>query len=180
MSGHSKWAQIKHQKASADKKRGKLFSVLSKRISIEARKNKDPETNPGLKTIIEKAKAENMSADTIERAIKRGAGELPGQGPIEEVVYEAYGPEGMQLIIVTSTDNRNRTTSNIRYIINKFGGNISGQGSVMWNFTRDDQEFKPKSQQKVSKKTAQKINQLISDLEKDDDVEQVYTNLISD
>lgn len=178
MSGHSKWAQIKHQKAASDKKRGKLFSVLSKRISIAARHGKDPETNPGLKLIIDKAKAANMPSDTVERAIKRGAGELPGQGPIEEIIYEAYGPGGAQLVIVASSDNRNRSTANIRHLLSKHNGSLSGNGSVMWNFERTGEgQFTAKNKQSLSDDLQESVSQLLAAMEEDEDVEDIYTNL---
>jgi len=177
VSGHSKWSKIKHQKGSADKKRGKLFSVLSKRISIAAQIDKNPDTNPSLKSAIDKAKTANMPGEIIKRAIKRGAGEFPGQGPIEEVIYEAYGPGGVQLIIVAATDNRNRAIANIRHILTKAGGSLSGQGSVMWNFERGDDGYIAKSKQSVDNNVRAKIDQLISELEEDEDVEEVFTNL---
>ncbi|MBI4360024.1 MAG: YebC/PmpR family DNA-binding transcriptional regulator [Candidatus Jacksonbacteria bacterium] len=178
MSGHSKWTQIKHQKGADDKKRGKLFSILSKRISIAARADKNPKTNSALQTVIDKARAANMPGDTIDRAIKRGAGELPGHGALEEVVYEAYGPRGIQLVILTTTDNRNRTTSNIRHVVLQAGGSLSGSGSVLWNFTRDGELYAPKTDQSVDDETRRKIEELIADLKGDDDVDEVYTNLL--
>lgn len=177
MSGHSKWAQIKHQKGAADKKRGKLFSILSKRISIAARSGKDQAANPALKDAIERAKSVNMPNDTIERAIKRGAGELSEQNQIEEIIYEAYGTGGIQLIIVAATDNRNRTTANIRHILTKGGGSMSGQGSVMWNFERTRDGFKAKSVQEADQIVRDKVSCLIEEIEEDEDVEVVYTNL---
>jgi len=177
MSGHSKWSSIKHQKGAADKKRGKLFSILAKRISIAARSGGDLEKNPNLKTVVSKAKAANIPSDNIERAIKRGTGELPGQGPIEEVVYEAYGPGGVQLVIVASTDNRNRTTANIRHILTKNSGNLGGTGSVMWNFERSGDEFKAKANQAVDGKMAAEVSRLVELFEEDQDVESVFTNL---
>ena len=177
MSGHSKWTQIKHQKATADKKRGKLFSILTKRIAIAARSDKNPESNPVLKVAIEKAREKNLSKDTIERAIKRGAGELPGAGPIEEVVYEAYGQGGAQIVVVASTDNKNRTTGNIRHILTKYNGSMSGTGSVLWNFARKGGLFYPKTKQPTDQKLAELIAELIAALEEDDDVDEVFTNL---
>ncbi|MFH1713350.1 MAG: YebC/PmpR family DNA-binding transcriptional regulator, partial [Candidatus Jacksonbacteria bacterium] len=176
MSGHSKWTQIKHQKGAADKKRGKLFSILSKRISIAARIDKDTDSNSLLKDAVERAKAVNMPNNTIERAVKRGVGELPGQGPIEEAVYEAYGPGGIQLIIIAATDNRNRTTANIRHILTKNGGSMSGQGSVIWNFETTANGFKAKTIQEIDQPLREKVNQLIEQLEEDEDVEEIYTN----
>ncbi|HBH45755.1 MAG: hypothetical protein A2445_01250 [Candidatus Jacksonbacteria bacterium RIFOXYC2_FULL_44_29] len=179
MSGHSKWTQIKHQKGAADKKRGKLFSILSKRISIAARKGSDLTANPPLKLAIDKAKTANMPGDTIERAIKRGAGLLPGQGQIEEMIFEAYGPGGLQILIVASTDNHNRTTATLRHLLTQAGGSLSGHGSVMWNFERAGEGFTAKNTQEISPSEGESLTGLLENLDADDDVEEVYTNLKS-
>ncbi len=134
MSGHSKWAQIKHQKGAADSKRGRLFGKLARNISVAAREGKDLETNFKLRLATDKAKAINMPHDTIERAILRGAGELAGQQQLTEVIYEAYGPAGSAFMIIANTDNKNRTASQIRHILSKQNGNIAETGSVGWNF----------------------------------------------
>lgn len=133
MSGHSKWATIKRQKGAADAKRSNLFSKLSKSISVAARQGKDLSSNMRLKIAVEMAKSANMPHDNIERAIKRGAGELEGQ-IIEEVVYEAFGPGGAALVIRALTDNRNRTTSDLRSLLTKHGGGLGQTNSVLWLF----------------------------------------------
>ncbi len=134
MSGHSKWAQIKHKKAAQDKKRGKLFSKIIREITIAAKiGGGDPEGNPRLRTVIEKAKSANMPNDNIERAIKKGTGEIPGV-VYEEVSYEAYGPGGVALYILATTDNKNRTTGEIRHVLSRFNGNLGSSGSVAWQF----------------------------------------------
>ncbi len=133
MSGHSKWATIKRAKGAADNKRGALFTKLSKNISIAAKKGKDPEMNPSLRTAIEAAREANMTKDVIERAILRGAGELPGQ-QIEELVYECYGPGGVALMVRCATDNTNRTAGFIKSTLTKCGGNLGGPGSVSFLF----------------------------------------------
>lgn len=134
MSGHSKWSQIKRQKAAADNKRGSLFTKLGNAISIAVKQGgKDPETNFKLRIAVEKAKSSNMPNDTIERAIKRGAGELEGSS-IEEVTYEAYGPGGVALVIQTATDNKNRTAADLRHMLTKLGGNLGSTNSVLWMF----------------------------------------------
>jgi len=136
MSGHSKWASIKHKKMAQDAKRGKLFTKLIRELTIAAREGGgNPETNPRLRQAIERAKEANMPQDNITRAIKRGTGELPGQ-VFEEVMYEGYGPAGVALIVQVLTDNKNRTTSEIRNIFSKKGGNLAGAGSVSWIFQR--------------------------------------------
>ncbi len=136
MSGHSKWHSIRHKKAAKDAKRGKLFTKLIKDITVAARDGGgDPELNPRLRRAIEKAKAANMPADNIERAIKKGTGELPGV-TYESVVYEGYGPGGVAILIHAYTDNKNRTVAEIRHIFSKRGGNMAGAGSVAWQFSK--------------------------------------------
>jgi YebC/PmpR family DNA-binding regulatory protein len=136
MSGHSKWHSIKHKKAATDAKRGKAFSRLNKEITIAARiGGGDPNFNPRLRLVIEKAKAENVPKDNIERAIKKGTGELEGFN-IEEVLYEGYGPGGVAMLIEVTTDNRNRTLPEIRHLFSKNGGNMGEAGSVAWMFDK--------------------------------------------
>jgi len=135
MSGHSKWTQIKRQKAVTDARKGKVFSRLSKIITLAAKKGGDPEMNPALRIAIEKAKQANMPFDNIERAVKKGTGELAG-AKIEEVMYEAYGPGGVALIIECATDNSNRTVSEIKHILSANGGRLGEAGSVKWMFSR--------------------------------------------
>jgi YebC/PmpR family DNA-binding regulatory protein len=135
MSGHSKWATIKHKKGALDAKRGKAFTRLIKEITIAARSGGDPDGNPRLRTAILAAKAENMPADNIKRAIQRGTGELPG-AVYEEISFEGYGPGGVALIVDVTTDNRNRTVSEIRHIFSKNGGNLGETGSVRFMFSK--------------------------------------------
>ncbi len=136
MSGHSKWHSIRHKKAAKDAKRGKLFTKLIKDITVAARDGGgDPDLNPRLRRAIEKAKAANMPAENIERAIKKGTGELPGV-TYESVVYEGYGPGGVAILIHAYTDNKNRTVAEIRHIFSKKGGNMAGAGSVAWLFSK--------------------------------------------
>lgn len=138
MSGHSKWATIKHKKAALDAKRGKLFTRLIKEITIAARNGGDPDANPRLRTAILAAKAVSMPADNIKRAIQRGTGELEG-GAIDEIMFEGYGPGGVAIMVAAATDNRNRTVSEIRHLFSKNGGNLGELGSVSWMFERKSQ-----------------------------------------
>ncbi len=139
MSGHSKWATIKRHKAAQDSKRGKMFSVLSKEITIAAKAGGgDPEFNPRLRTVIDKARAVNMPNDNIERAVKKGTGELPGQ-IFEEINYEGYAPGGVGLLVEVTTDNKNRSASEVRSIFSKYGGNLAGPGALAFNFQRRGQ-----------------------------------------
>ncbi len=138
MSGHSKWATIKHKKAATDAKRGNTFTRLIKEITIAARSGGDPDGNPRLRTAILAAKNVSMPSDNIKKAIMRGTGELEG-GLIEEVMFEGYGPGGAAVLVNVATDNRNRTVSEIRHAFSKNGGNLGEQGSVAWMFERKSQ-----------------------------------------
>ncbi len=142
MSGHSKWATIKHKKGALDAKRGRLFTRVIKEITIAARSGGDPDMNPRLRTAITAAKAVSMPADNIKKAIMRGTGELEG-GQIEEVMFEGYGPGGAAVLVMVATDNRNRTVSEIRHMFSKNGGNLGEQGSVAWMFERKSQILIP-------------------------------------
>src|SRR5437016_11805302 len=133
MSGHSKWATIKRKKAATDQARGKLFSKYIKEITIAARGGGDPETNPRLRTAINAAKSVNMPANNIERALKRGTGEIEGAA-YEETFYEGYAPGGVAVLVEAATDNKNRTTGEIRHTFTKFGGNLAEAGSVSYLF----------------------------------------------
>jgi len=137
MSGHSKWSSIKHKKGSTDAKRGKIFSKLIKEITVAARMggSGDPTANPRLRTAIAAAKTENMPKDNMERAIKRGTGELEGVN-YEESVYEGYGPGGAAVLVESLTDNKNRAVADIRHIFGKNGGNLGENGCVAWMFDK--------------------------------------------
>jgi YebC/PmpR family DNA-binding regulatory protein len=136
MSGHSKWSSIKHRKGAADAKRGKIFTRLIKEISVAARMGGgDPTGNPRLRQAILAAKAENMPKENIERAIKKGTGELEGTR-YEEVIYEGYGPGGVAILVETLTDNKNRTTADVRHAFSKHGGNLGETGCVSWLFDK--------------------------------------------
>jgi YebC/PmpR family DNA-binding regulatory protein len=138
MSGHSKWATIKHKKAALDSKRGKVFTRIIKEIMIAARNGGDVDANPRLRTAVLAAKAVSMPSENIKRAIMRGTGELEG-GQIDEIMFEGYGPGGAAVLVNTATDNRNRTVSEIRHMFSKNGGNMGEQGSVAWMFERKSQ-----------------------------------------
>ncbi len=145
MSGHSKWATIKHKKGALDAKRGKIFTRLIKEISMAAKGGGgDPNGNPRLRTAIAAAKAENMPADNIKRAIQRGTGELPG-ATYEEFSLEGYGPGGVAILVELSSDNRNRTVSEIRHVFQKNGGNMAEAGAVAWMFHKKGYIVVPKS-----------------------------------
>ena len=136
MSGHNKWSSIKHKKGAADAKRGKVFSKIAKEIMITVRDSgADPSSNITLRTLIEKGRAANMPSDNIERAIKRGAGEMEGE-VLEDVTFEGYGAGGVALIVQTLTNNRNRTAAELRHVFTRHGASFAGQGSVLRSFQR--------------------------------------------
>ena len=151
MSGHSHWAGIKHKKQAEDQKRGKIFSKLSRMISVAAREGADPEMNPKLRQALEEAKAFNMPKENIERAIKRGTGELEG-AKLEEVSYEAFGPGGVAIIIEGITDNKNRTFQEVKQILQKYSGKLAESGAVKWLFARKGAiTINPNIQNSISK-----------------------------
>jgi len=172
VSGHSKWATIKHKKGAADAKRGKLFAKLIKQVEVAARQGGgDLDANPTLRTMYQKARDNSVPLDTIDRAVKRGTGELEGVN-YEPITYEGYGPNGVALLIDTLTDNRNRTGSEIRSLLTKNGGSLAEPGAVAWQFER-------KGVVKVAKSAAEDDVMMIGldngaeDLEDLDDVWQV-------
>jgi len=133
MSGHSKWSTIKRKKGAEDAKRGRIFTRLARDITLAARNSGDPDSNSSLRMAIDKARAANMPKDNIDRAIKRGTGELTG-GQLEEVTYEGYGPHGVALLVKCLTDNRNRTLADIRRVFNRTSGSLAEAGAVTWMF----------------------------------------------
>ncbi|WP_411991606.1 YebC/PmpR family DNA-binding transcriptional regulator [Agarivorans sp. DSG3-1] len=136
MAGHSKWANIKHRKAAQDAKRGKIFTKFIRELTVAAREGgSDPDANPRLRAAIDKALSNNMTRDTVNRAVQRGAGELDGQ-QLETVIYEGYGPGGTAVLVETMTDNRNRTVSTVRHAFSKSGGNLGTDGSVAYLFEK--------------------------------------------
>src|SRR3954469_22818691 len=145
MSGHSKWATIKHQKGAKDAKRGKVFAKLIRQVEVAAREGGgDPDANPTLRTMFQKARQAAVPMDTIERAIKRGTGELEGVG-YESVSYEGYAPAGVAVYVEVLTDNRNRTGADVRSIFSKNGGSMAEPGAVAWQFERKGVVVLPKA-----------------------------------
>jgi YebC/PmpR family DNA-binding regulatory protein len=177
MSGHSKWSKIKHQKAVLDVKKGKIFSKLSRLVTLAAKKGGDPNMNPELKDAIGQAKAINMPSDSIEKAIKKGAGELQGE-KLEEIRYEAFGPGGSALIIEGITDNKNRTSSEIKHLLTKHGAKLAEPGSAIWAFEKEpNNEWQTKHTIKVSEKDKESLEKLLEMLKEHDDIQAVYTNM---
>ncbi len=175
MSGHSKWATIKHKKGALDAKRGKIFTRLIKEITMAAKGGGDSEKNPRLRTAVTAAKAENMPADNIKRAIQRGTGELPGV-TYEEITFEGYGPGGVAVLVETSTDNRNRTVSDIRHVFSKNGGNMGTSGSAGITPEHSELGMIPSNYIKLEGQQARTMLKLMEAMEEHDDVQNVYTN----
>ena len=174
MSGHSKWAQIKRQKGAEDAKKSKLFGKLGSLIASESRKARGDVSTPGLRTIIEKAKKENMPKDTIDRAVKKGMG---GEADaMEELTYEAYGPGGCALIIESFTGNRNKAAQEIKFILSKHSGSLATQGAAVWAFTKGDEGWEPTNTLPLSDEDGAQLSTLIEELEGNDEVQDVYTN----
>lgn len=175
MSGHSKWHNIKRKKGKEDAKRSKIFSKMSRLISVAARDGGgDPDSNPTLRLAIQKAKDANMPKDNIDRAVKKGTGELGGS-EYQEVVYEGYGPLGGAFLILCLTDNGNRTVSEIRNIFGRHGGNLGEKGSTSYIFNPKTKE--PSFAIDVSDEaTSNKIDDLIEELEDHDDVQEIFHN----
>lgn len=168
MSGHSKWASIKHKKGALDAKRGKIFTKIIREITVAARQGGgDPNTNPALRTVIAKARNNNMPQDNIERAIKRGTGELEGVS-YEEITYEGYGAQGTAILVVCLTDNKNRTAAEIRNIFGKNNGSMAGQGSVAWMFEKKGLIQVPAAQMEEDKAMEVALNAGAEDFENDE------------
>jgi YebC/PmpR family DNA-binding regulatory protein len=168
MSGHSKWASIKHKKGALDAKRGKIFTRIIKELTVAARAGGgDPDMNPRLRTIIADAKAANMPAENIKRAIRRGTGEEPGVS-YEEAQYEAYGPGGAAVIIDVLTDNKNRTVGELRHLIEKHGGNLAAANAVAWMFSKKGYIVVEKAKADEEKLLAAVLDAGADDLQDDD------------
>ena len=176
MSGHSKWATIKRKKGKADAERGRLFTRLIKELVIAARQGGgDDSSNPRLRTAVLAAKAANMPAANIERAIKRGTGELPGV-TYEEVTYEGYGPGGAALLLEALTDNRNRTVAELRHLLSKYGGNLGESGSVAWIFQRKGIITVPAGKSTEDDLLVAALDAGADDIENDEDVFRIKTD----
>ncbi|MCB1023232.1 MAG: YebC/PmpR family DNA-binding transcriptional regulator [Acidobacteria bacterium] len=175
MSGHSKWSSIKHKKGAADAKRGKIFTRLAKEITVAARDGGgDADMNPRLRKAVSDAKAANMPNDNIDRAIKRGTGEIEGVS-YDEITYEAYGPGGVAILIETMTDNRNRTVAEMRHLLSKNNGNLGEAGSVAWMFDRKGYFVIDKEQRSEEELFEIAIEAGAEDLRDDDENFEIFT-----
>lgn len=174
MSGHNKFSKIKHKKGAEDAKKSKLFSVLVKQLTIESRAAKGDKNSSGLRIAIEKAKAANMPNENIERAIAKGAG--VGSGSMEEILFEAYGPGGVGLILEGITDSKNRTINEIKFLLSENGASLGSQGSVVWAFQKGPDGWTPTTKIPLSGEDIEKLEELIAELEENSDIENIFTN----
>ncbi|MFH1402404.1 MAG: YebC/PmpR family DNA-binding transcriptional regulator [Patescibacteria group bacterium] len=175
MSGHNKWSKIKRKKEITDAKKSKIFSKFAKLIAAESKKVNGNISSPTLKSVMEQAKSANMPAENILRAVKKGAS--ADADTLEANIYEAYGPGGCGLIIETLTDNKNRTVAEIKHTLSKNGLVLGGIGSVIWGFAKKDSQWIPQNTIPLSEENMEKTAKLIDDLEDNDDVQEVFTNI---
>ena len=174
MSGHNKWSKIKHKKAASDAKKSKIHSKFVKLIQVESKVAKGDITSPALRTAIDKAKAENMPKDTIDRAVKKGA--ASDAVAMEHVIFEAYGHGGCAIIMEGLTDNNNRTANEIKHILTKRGLALAAPGSASWAFKKENDEWVPTSPSPISEEDGEKLTALIDEIEENDDILDVFTN----
>lgn len=172
MSGHSKWANIKHRKEATDKKRAQVFSKLLKAIAIVARDDNNPESNPTLRTAIERAHKYNVPNENIQRALKKSQ----ESSSLEQILLEAYGPEGSAILIEATTDNRNRTIPEIKKILKDHNAKWAEPGSVLWAFEKNEEGYHPKFPQTLSPKSEEVLLALFEDLDDHDDVVELFTS----
>lgn len=186
MSGHSHAKTIKRDKEASDKKRGQAFSKIARLISVAAKeRGPNPETNPKLRIAIETARSVNMPKDNIDRAIKRGTGEDVSAGNLEEVIFEAYGPGGIAVIIEGITDNKNRTLGEIKQILNQHGAKMVGEGGVRWMFERKlkepgSLEWEAKQKIELSARDKESCEKLFEVLDENEAVQKICSNLVAD
>lgn len=174
MAGHSKWKKIKHQKATTDAKKSKIFGKLVRYITVEAKKAGGDRNAPGLRLALDKAREANMPNDTIERALEKATAD--NSAAMEAITYEAYGPGGVAIIIDTLTDSRNRTAAEIKHLLGKHDVALATPGSAAWAFGKENGQYVPQTTVEISEEDGEKLMALIEALEDHDDVQEVYSN----
>jgi len=174
MSGHNKWSQIKHKKEKTDGAKAKVFSKFAKIITVEARKSKGDKNAANVRAVIERARAENVTNDVIDRAVKK-ASEVGGAA-METIVYEAYGPGGCAMIIEALTDNKNKAAQEVKHILSKNGFALASQGSALWAFEKKDGRLTPTMTVDLSDADLELLENLVSELEDSDEVQEIFTN----
>lgn len=173
MSGHNKWSKIKHKKAATDAAKSKIFSKHAALIAMEARKAGGDATSAGVLATVERAKKDSMPKENIERAIAKGSG--ASGAALEEVIFEAFGPGGVGMIITAVTDNNNRTAPEIKHIFTKAGYQLGAPGSAMWAFTKEGDRYIPQNPLGINDEEGEKLANLIESLEDQDDVQEIFT-----
>ncbi|MCD8507368.1 YebC/PmpR family DNA-binding transcriptional regulator [Candidatus Woesebacteria bacterium] len=178
MAGHNKWSNIKNRKGAQDKRRSKAFFEVGKMIrsAVKDSQNGDPDTNPALRLAVDKARSVNMPKETVQRAIDRALGKSETGESIQEVTYEGYGPHGVGFLVITATDNVQRTAGNIRFAFSRNGGSLGGPGSVMYLFKREGADFVSNMMLDLSPEQGKEVQALYDALVEDEDVEEVYMN----
>lgn len=174
MSGHNKWSKIKHKKAATDAVKSRLFSKHSALIAMESRQAKGDVNSPGLAAAIERAKKDSMPKENIDRAVQKGAG--AGGEALQEVIFEAFGPGGVAMIITAVTDNNNRTSQEVRHTFTKAGYSLGSPGTSMWAFTKTAEGYAPQNPMELSESDGEKLAELIEALEEQADIQEIYTN----
>lgn len=174
MAGHNKWAQIKRQKGKNDAAKSNVWGKLAKRIAVESKKAKGDVNAPGLRSVIETAKKENMPKDNIERAVAKGTS--TDAASLEAITYEAYGPGGAALVIETLTDSRNRTAQEIKHLLTENGLALASPGSALWAFEKTAEGYTPKTVVSLSEEEDERLMKILEQIDAHDDVENVYTN----
>lgn len=178
MAGHSKWNNIKNRKGAVDAKRAKIFAQLAKliRVAVKEGKSDNPQFNPGLRVVLDKARAANMPKENITRAIDRGMGRGPG-GQVQEIMYEGFGPHGVAVLVHAVTDNPTRTGADVRFIFSRNGGSLGGPGSAQYMFERKDGEYTPVMVMELGEAERSEVEELLEELAAYDDVEEVTSTL---
>ncbi len=174
MSGHNKWSKIKHKKAATDAQKSKIFSKHSSLIAMESRKAGGDVNSPGLAAAIERAKKDSMPKDNIERAVQKGSG--TNGAALQEVMFEAYGPGGVAMLITAITDNNNRTNQEVKHAFTRAGLQLGTPGSAAWAFTKTSEGYTPNNQTELSDQDGEKLASLIENLEELDDVQDIFTS----
>ena len=174
MAGHSHAKNVQHKKSAVDKKRSAVFGKLLKAITVAARDESNPEFNPTLRSAVEKAKQNNVPNDSIERAIKKSSDK--DSSDLEELILEAYGPEGVAILMTAITDNSNRTVNEVKAILKKADAKWAESGSVLWAFTKTDEGYTPNFPQEISKESSEKLQKIIDSLEENDDITNIITS----
>ncbi len=173
MSGHNKWSQIKRQKGVTDAQKSKTFSKYARLLTVESKKAKGNREAPGLRAMIEKARAENMPNENIERAIKKAT---DNSAIMEAITYESYGPGGCAMVIEALTENRNKAAQEIKFILSKFGFELAGMGAASWAFAKEGASWKPTTTIPLEDADLETLGKLVEELEDNDEVQEVFTN----